>query len=94
LLGLVVLIILVIFYFKRKIKKTSKVYKKELNLIERKIKKGNLKLTETVKIENKLKSQLALLNKAYENKYITKEAYEAGKSRIKNAHTKIKKKCL
>jgi len=96
-LGLVILIgliLLLIFYFKRKIKKTSKAYKKELNIIEHRIKKGNLKLTEAVKIENKLKSQLALLNKAYEKKYISKQSYEAGKSRIKIANNKIKKKCL
>jgi hypothetical protein len=92
--SLIILIGLIILYFKRKIKKTSKAYKKELNIIEHRIKKGNLKLTETVKIENKLKSQLDLLNKAYGNKYITKQAYEAGKSRIKNAENKIKKKCL
>jgi len=88
---LIALILLLIFHFKRKIKKTSKAYKKELNIIEKRIKKGKLKLTETLKIKHKLNSQLALLNKAYEKKYISKESYETGKLRIRKAHNKIKK---
>lgn len=91
---LIVLIILLIFYFRRKIKGISKTYEKELNKIEGRIREGHLKLVEATKMEKKLKSQLALLEKAYKRGYITKQSYETGKSRIKSAYSSLKKKYL
>jgi len=93
-LAITLITVFLIYYFKRKIKVMSRNYVKELNKIESRISEGHLKVAEVVKIGERLKLQLALLNKAYERGYITKQSYEIGRLRIKKVYAGIKEKYL
>jgi len=80
---------------------TSMVHANKLNEMENKIKKiegrikeGSVKTAEAEKISQKFKLQLTSLNEAYEEGYISKEAYERGKGRIKEVSRSLNKKHL
>lgn len=97
LITVIILIIVVIFvleHYAKKFKGLVKIHAENLDKIEKRIKQGNLKMVEATKLRNKLNTQLALINKAYEKGYIKKDAYEKSRERISNAGRILKKKYL
>ena len=66
----------------------------KIKRVEDRIKEGSMKTGEAEKTNKKFKLQLASLNEAYEKGYISQEAYERGKERIKQVSEHLKKKHL
>lgn len=62
--------------------------------MENKIKERGIKPKEADKMSEGLKLQLSRLDKAFEEGYISKEAYEKGKERIKELNKILRKKDL
>ena len=82
------------FYHNRKLKHILQTQQQEVREAGEKIHKGQMKIAEAIKLSERLKLQMALLNKAYEKGFITKEAFEKGKERIGNLTKEVKKKYL
>lgn len=85
---------IIIFFNNRKLKHVLQSQQEEVRTASEKIHKGQMKIAEAIKLSERLKLQLALLNKAYEKGYIGKEAFEKGKERIGNLAKEVKKKYL
>jgi hypothetical protein len=66
----------------------------KIRKVENKIKEGSMKAGEAEKTSKKFKLQLASLDEAYEKGYISQQAYERGKERIKQVSEQLKKKHL
>jgi hypothetical protein len=71
-----------------------KEMEEKLKKVEDRIREGRIKTIEAEKISNKFNMQLSSLNEAYEQGYISKEAYERGRDRIKKMSQELKKKHL
>lgn len=85
-------------YEKISAKEISNLYTKRLDKIENKIqqiesktKAEHVSVREAGRIEKKLEKQLSLLEESYKSGYISKEAYEHGIQRIKEAYKNLKK---
>ncbi len=93
-LGILVFMIgvfLIISHFNKRAKEIPKIYSKEVDKIEEKIKRGIIKTSEA---SEKLRSQLSLLDKAYGKGYISKEAYGRGKDKINKVRENLKRRLL
>ncbi len=66
----------------------------KIQSIEERIKEGSIKSEEAGKMSRKFKLQLASLDEAFEMGYISREAYEKGKERIKEVDKSLRKKHL
>jgi len=71
-----------------------KEMEEKIRKVEDRIKEGSMKTAEAEKVSRKFKMQLASLNEAYEKGYISQNAYERGKERIKEVSQSLKKKTL
>ncbi|QQG38596.1 MAG: hypothetical protein HYS32_03240 [Candidatus Woesearchaeota archaeon] len=96
---LVLILILLIFnwmylHHRRKLKKIEKHYKKELEEVYNRYKasryKKDLKERESISLKDRLQKQVNLLEKAYQEGFISKESLEKGKERIDEVLEKIK----
>ena len=85
---------IVLHYHNKKLKEVLQTHRLEIKEATKKIQKGQMKIAEAIKLSERLKLQLALLNKAYEKGYIGKEAYEKSRERIGEVAKNLKKKYL
>ncbi len=96
-LGIVLAILIILWlikHFSKKIKKVAKSCEREVKEIQKKVKKGHLKLREASRMGGRLRRQHYLLERAYQRGYITKKSYESGKEKIKKTYKDLKEKYL
>ena len=72
----------------------SKTHSQVLNKITSRMRTRKVGFSEAVRMKEKLKSHLSALEKAYEKNYISKEAYEKGKDKIRKVYKTFKDKYL
>lgn len=71
-----------------------KEMEEKISRVENRIREGSMRTGEAEKMSRRFKLQLASLNEAYEKGYISQNAYERGKERIKGVAQSLKKKTL
>lgn len=71
-----------------------KEMEEKIKRVEERIREGSMRTGEAEKTGKKFKLQLASLDEAYEKGYISKQAYERGKERIKQVSEQLRKKHL
>lgn len=98
-LFIIIILVLIIFnvmywYHRYRLKRIEKTYKKDLDKYYKSYKKGILSKQKRERQKDllniRLKRQLRLLGKAYQSRFISGNAYQKSKERIKNVLKKIK----